>query len=124
MTAPNRYLIEGLDDQQLAFLSSAGFPTFDEYVKEPDKYRETWDEVFGSIEDGPALLREMTKGKHVLKVCGKKVESIGQAMRVAKDMGFIARHLTYNVNLESVGGGQYIHHIDIIPKKNFEVSGE
>lgn len=124
MTDPRQYLIEGLTDQQLAFLSSAGFPTFDEYSKDPDKYRETWEEVISSIDHGPELLREVTKGKHVLSVVGKKVSTIGQMIRVAKDMGFDLKKMTYTVNLENVGGGKYVHHINLVPKKEFIGAGD
>lgn len=116
MAAPNSYLIEGLDEAQLAYLKSAGFPTFDEYAKNPDKYRDTWEEVFQCIEHGPEVLRDLTAGKHVLKVCGTKCESIGQMIRIAKDMGFDLKKMTFEVNLENVGGGKFIHHVNLIPK--------
>ena len=120
----NTYGLEGLDDKQVAFLKSAGFPTFDEYAKNPDKYRDNWEEAFASIDNGPETLRNMTAGKHVLYVTGRKVESIGQMIRVAKDMGFNLKMMTYKVNLENVGGGKYIHHVNLVPKEVPKVEAE
>lgn len=117
MMAHNGYP-EFLTPEQVELLKSAGFPTFDQYAKNPDKYRETWEEVFASLEEGPELLRNLTKGKHVLRVCGTKVESVGQMIRVAKDMGFDLKRMTYTVNLEAVGNGQYVHHVNLIPKED------
>lgn len=122
MTA-NKYMLEGLDEAQVSFLTSVGFPTFDEYAKNPDSFKETWDESFSSIEEGPQLLRELTKGKHVLSVAGKRVSSIGQMMRVAKDMGFRLDMMTYKVNLENVGAGQYVHHVNLVPKEISKTPG-
>ena len=119
----NKYGLEGLDEAQVRFLTSAGFPTFDEYAKNPDAFRETWEESFASIDDGPSILREMTKGKHVLYVPGKKVDSIGQMMRVAKDMGFRLDMMTYKVNLENAGAGQYVHHVNLVPKEVPKIQG-
>lgn len=116
MLGPEGYP-EELTREQVAYLKSAGFPTFDQYAKNPDNYRETWEEVFQSLEEGPQLLRDLTKGKHVLRVCGTKVDSVGQMIRIAKDMGFDLKKMTYTVNLEAVGNGQYVHHVNLVPKE-------
>lgn len=112
-----------LSDEQVAFLKSAGFPTVDEFMSKPDSYKESWEDIFSSIENGPELLKNHTKGRHVLRVCGKKVESLGQMIRVARDMGFNLENMTYTVNLEAAGDGKYIHHIDLIPKSESPKAG-
>ena len=105
-----------LTDEQIFYLKSAGFPTVDQFMAKPENYQDSWEEVFNSIENGPELLRNHTKGRHVLRVCGNKVESLGQMIRVAKEMGFDLSKMTYTVNLEAVGEGKYLHHINLIPK--------
>lgn len=124
MKQSNPYIFEGLTEQQLRLIRSSGFPTFDEYIKNPDKYRKSNEDIFAVIERGPETLRNATKGKHVLKVLGKRVSSIGQMIRVAKDMGFDLKKMTFEVNLENVGNGQYIHHVNLVPQKELRVGDE
>jgi hypothetical protein len=107
-----------LTDEQLKYLRLSGFPTFDQFQKEPDKYRGGWEEIFACIENGPDILRNATKGKHVLKVVGRRVESIGQMIRVARDMGFDLKKMTFEVNLEKASGGKFVHHVNLVPDKS------
>lgn len=118
------YFFEDLTPQQVEFLKSSGFPTFDQFQKDPDKYRSTGLDLFEMIENGPEVLRNVTKGRHVLSVVGKKVSSLGQMIRVAKDMGFDLSKMTCSINLEAVGNGKYVHHVDLKPKRDFQGEGE
>ena len=124
MTKPNPYLIDELTEQQVRLLQSAGFPTFDEFQKNPHKYKDSNESVLELIERGPEVLRDATAGKHVLSVVGKRVKNLEEMQRTAKDMGFNLERMTFEVNLENVGKGKYIHHVNLVPKKEFQAGDE
>ncbi len=118
----NEFIVDELTPEQVAFLKSSGFPAFSEFVKDPGKYKGEW-EIFEAIENGPQVLRNCTRAKQVISVCGRKVESLGQAIRVARDMGFNLSKMTFTVNLENVGD-KFVDHVNLIPKPEPKVEGE
>lgn len=111
-----------LTDEHISYLQKIGFPSFEEFAKNPDNYRAGVDHTFESIQDGPNTLRRVA-GKDYYWIGGKKVESLGQAMRIANDMGWKKEELDYRVNLDNIGGGKFDHHIFIYRKVNDKTQG-
>jgi len=97
-------------------------PTFDEYAKNPEKYKGRKDEIFVSAENGPQLLRKVTRRAYYY--VGKyKVDSLEKAEKVAKDMGWNLSEMEYKPNLENVGGGKFDVHVHFVLRDNGKAQG-
>jgi len=111
-------------EEQLRYLKSAGFPTFDEFRKNPDKYKDTWDSFADYLEKGPNTLRNHTKGRHVYHVKGFRTDKPEKAIQMCMEAGWKPDSVEEKIDLESVGNGQFIHHVYITPKKEFQQGGQ
>lgn len=66
--------------------SIPGFPTFEEFSKNPDKYRDTLDNVMERIDNGPKQYRTNLE-KTVYYFETYKCDSLEQAQRIASEEG-------------------------------------
>lgn len=81
-----------------------GMPTFEEYVKNRDKYLGRKDDWFSAVDKGSSILSRRVK-KHIYKVHGVTCESLEQAERIAGEMGLDAWKLVPKPQVIDVGGG-------------------
>ena len=88
-------------------------PTFDEFSKNPEKYKGRRDEILEAAQNGPELLRKVTR--RLYYYVGKyKVDSIEKAEQVANDLGWDLTKLEMKPNLENVGDGKYDVHVHLV----------
>lgn len=80
------------DDLDLAtmvnFLTPRGFPTFDEFRKDPEKYRLGRYQLFESIENSTTIQRNLLAKQKVYWRYGKEAMSYGKLMRVMAEDGY------------------------------------
>ena len=107
-----KYTLDDIAQNPKAYELALGVPvpTFDEYAKNPEKYRGRRDEILESAQNGPELLRKVT-GKIYYYVGGYKVDSIEKAERVALDMGWDISQMQMKPNLDNAGGGKFDVHV-------------
>lgn len=77
------------DDDLAEILESPtkfGLPTFDEFARNPEKYREAADELFKSADHGSDNIRKMVT-KHIYFVEGIECKTLEMAERVIKEEG-------------------------------------
>ena len=95
-----------LNDAQEAYLKEVGFPTFDEFLKNPEKLRKRDDHVLDLVERGPQLLRNAA-GVDTFYVGMSKMESIEQCERVIKELGWDISKIDFKVELEKGSAGKF-----------------
>lgn len=94
--------------QILADPKRFGAPTFEEFVKDPEKYLGKRDDFFVSAEDGAVLLKQSNLVKDQLYCLGNnKTDSLEEFSRWLQDEGIDVRNIEWCPELEKVEGGQY-----------------
>lgn len=72
-------------------LKAMGVPTFQEFEKNPDKYREKFygreDDTLAWDDKGSTMLKDKVK-KHIYEVEGYKCKTLEDVQRVAHNMGY------------------------------------
>lgn len=120
-----------IDEEMIPFdsLIKVGFPTFDEFRKNPDKYRKGADELFASADastQNPGMRRKLDSQKYMWRnqyVCS----SLEQIERIAKEEGFQANDLEMLPITRKLHGTDEQGDIEIIiqywPKGEFQAMG-
>lgn len=119
-----KWTLDDIFKNPKAYSAATGIdvPTFDEYAKNPEKYKGRKDEILVSAEDGPKLLRKVT-GKTYYYVGKYKVDSLEKAEQVAKDMGWDLAEMEYKPNLEKGSGGKFDVHVHFVLRDNVKTQG-
>lgn len=86
-------------------LASVGFPTFDEFKKNPDKYRSRKDEVLASADHGSIDLRSLVR-THKYEIEGYRCDNLETVERVAKDEGIDLGQLEMKPEIIPIGAGK------------------
>lgn len=96
MTAPSHLKNTNFDiDDILANPRAYGMPTFEEFSRNPDKYRKQRDELFATIEDGAKTdLRKVVR-RHRYKFGEYTVDSIEKLQAVLTDEGLTEDTVTW-----------------------------
>lgn len=83
-----------------------GVPTFEEFQKNPERFRGRWDDKFAQVDAGSRMLDRVVK-KHVYEVEGVRCRSLEECERVAAEMGIDlkSREYDYRAMLIPQGGG-------------------
>lgn len=100
------------DNQMI--LERAGFPSFDEFAKNPDKYRKRSDELFVAMDNGSQteLRKEIRGEKYIFD--GYKVDTIEQLERILfeedlKEADVVWRPVLY---ADHTGRKEVVHYIE------------
>jgi hypothetical protein len=107
-----------------------GFPTFDEFRKNPDKWRKGIDEIFVSMEKStqiPGRRNRLTKQRYMWRD-QFKIESLEKLQRVAKEEGYTANDLEMCPVQMNVDGTDPRGRIEIViqvwPKWEWQAKGK
>lgn len=111
------------------FLEKIGFPTIDEFKKNPDKYRKGVDELFASADastQSNSLRKKLDSQKHMWRdqyLCS----SLENLERIAKEEGFQANDLEMLPTVRKLHGTDEAGDIEIIiqwwPKGEYQTMG-
>lgn len=93
-----------------------GAPTFEEFSKNPDKYRKSEEAMLTTAEKGSKTIKGITK--HIYYVDGIKCESVEHAQRIMSTMGLRQDDLQLAINLEDLGNHKIQAHVYFKRKPN------
>lgn len=83
-----------------------GFPAFDRWEKEREKYLGKDDEILASADKGSELLSRSVK-RHIYELEGYRCKNLEEVERVAKEQGINLKGLDYRPQLVQAGAGKY-----------------
>lgn len=86
-------------------LSAAGFPTFDQFRKNPDKWREAADEVLKAVDESTHAFRGLVV-KQRYEAFGYPCDTLEQVERICRDEGVALRDLDMRPQIIPVVGGK------------------
>jgi hypothetical protein len=92
------------EENQL-LLSKMGFPTFDEFKKNPDSYRAVKDQLLASADQGSVDLRSLVRS-HKYEILGYACKNLEMVQRVASDEGIAIDQLEMKPEIIPIGGGK------------------
>jgi hypothetical protein len=104
--------IEDLDisDDDMKMLKNVGFPSLQEYVKNPAAWRERLfgrhDEVLHNIDKGSESLNRHEVSKRRFEVDGYECRSLEHLSQVVKDQGLSFKDLDLKPYVKDIGGGK------------------
>lgn len=85
-----------------------GLPTFEEFSRNPEKWRRPPDEILRSADKGSSILRKLKEHRYYFeKIPCKSLEHVET---VAKNEGVDTTTMQLKVGLESIGAGQFRAH--------------
>lgn len=83
-----------------------GFPSFDRWEKEREKYLGKDDEILASADKGSELLSRSVK-RHIYELEGYRCKNLEEVERVAREQGINLKGLDYRPQLVQAGAGKY-----------------
>jgi hypothetical protein len=83
-----------------------GFPTFDRWEKEREKFISRDDDILASADKGSELLSRSVK-RHVYELEGYRCKNLEEVERVAREQGINLKGLDYRPQLVQAGAGKY-----------------
>lgn len=86
-------------------LTAWGAPTFEEFCRNPEKWRGREDDSLASADVGSQTLKGMVK-KHIYEIEGYRCKSLEEVERVARNQGIPIRELDYRPELIPIGAGK------------------
>lgn len=105
MTATNQSVQDDTLEDMLEYLVPRGFPTFDEFKKDPDKYRLRADHLFESADGSTRSFRkQLVTQRYFWKDqydCGSSLEKVE---RIAKEEGYGIHQLEMCPKVRSMTG--------------------
>jgi len=96
-------------------LLRAGFPTFDQFAKNPDKYRKRDDDKFAEVDKGGKDINAVVQ-KHIYEIDGYRCNSLEEVERVAKNQGIPIETLDYQPEIVPNSGQKCDLYIKFVPK--------
>lgn len=82
-----------------------GFPTFDEFAKNPDKYRRSVDEVLAAASNGSLTIRNFVR-RHIYEIAGYRAHSLEEVESIAKNEGLEIQNLEMQPQVIPIGAGK------------------
>lgn len=79
-----------------------GAPTFEEFCRNPDRYRGRDDDALASADRGSAVINSVQK--HIYEIEGIRCKTLEQVERVANGMGIPLKELDYRAELIPLPG--------------------
>jgi hypothetical protein len=115
-------------DSAIEFLVNRhGFPTFDEFRKNPDKWRMREDELFASADASTQTFKQALQTQKYQWKDEYLCDSLEQVERIAKDEGFKISDLEMQPAVRTVNGTSPGGPVEIIvrfwPKEELKVMG-
>lgn len=98
---------------------SVGFPTFDEFRKNPEKYMGREDASLAEVERGSTNLNR-TVSKHIYEIEGYKCRSLEEVEKVAKSMGINLKELDYRPQVQPNTSGKFDIKVKFVSKTERE----
>lgn len=92
-------------DEVMAEPESYGLPTFDQFVKNAEKYNGRDDDRFAEADKGSTHLKGHVQ-RHIYEIEGYRCRSLEEVERVAKSQGINIRELDYRPQVVPQGGGK------------------
>lgn len=92
-----------VDDDVEVDPTKFGFPSFEEFRKNPDKWRENPEGVFATIEKGTTIYKDYIRS-HKYEVYHYRCDTLEEAQSVTRSMGFKDSELTWKANMQDLGG--------------------
>lgn len=83
-----------------------GFPTFDEYVANREKFLGDSEEALSTADRGSTVLNRTVK-RHIYEIEGYRCKSLEEVERIAKSQGIDIRALDYRPQLVQAGAGKF-----------------
>jgi hypothetical protein len=93
-----------------------GAPTFEEFKRNPDKWRVANDQILQSVTGGSSTISNI-KAQHY-EIAGYKCKSLEEVERVARDEGISLKDLDMYPQLDKTTGGKLEVFIKFEKKKN------
>lgn len=86
-----------------------GIPTFEEFSRNPKRWRKSAEHALETAEKGSTTITGIKA--HQYYVEGVECESLEQAQRIMGDMGYRSDEVEFGVNLEDLKNGQIKAHV-------------
>lgn len=102
-----------LSPDQLSYLQGIGFPSFDEFCKNPDKYRVRSDQVLATTDACDSILKRDIK-KQYFMINGHKVETLEKVQQIANDLGWDLSKMKMEPELQKTTAGKYEVHMKFV----------
>ena len=102
-------------------LKAAGFPTFEEFCANPNKYRRNKEETFAAVDNGSKLIRHLITST-TYEIMGYKCATLEEVERTAQSLGFPIDHLDAKPQAIPELGGKCRMHIVFEPKLLHEIA--
>jgi hypothetical protein len=83
-----------------------GFPSFDEFKRNPEQWLGRDDESLAQADVGSTILNKTVR-RHIYEVEGYRCKSLEEVERVAASQGIPLRELDYRPVLQQAGAGKY-----------------
>ena len=102
-------------------LKGTGFPSFQEYCRNPGRWKKPSGEMFGKIDEGGHSLRHLLVPGWSYEILGRRCKTLEEVEKIAINEGYNIDHLDAKPQLEKVPGGsgsqqKYRVHIVFEPK--------
>ena len=98
---------------------SVGFPTFDEYRKNPEKYTGRADASLAEVDRGSTNLNRLVR-KHIYEIEGYKCNSLEEVEKVAASIGIDLRELDYRPQVQPNTSGKFDIKVTFVSKNDRE----
>jgi hypothetical protein len=98
-----------------------GGPTFEEFSKNPDKFRGSEEDSLNQVEKGSSVFYKGVKYKYEIE--GYKCKTLEEVERVAKSQGIPLRELDYRPEIIPQGGGRAEFNVKFMPKSQRDKRG-
>lgn len=114
-------------DEALPALIAMGFPTFDQFRKDPDKYRKGKDEVLASADVSSHTFKDQVKRQVYMWRDKYTCKTLEQLETICKSEGFDPKDLQMRPIVKPVNGTSHQGQVEIViqfwPADEFEARG-
>jgi hypothetical protein len=116
-----------LDIPELNALILRGFPTFDEFQKNPDKWRQNPEEIFESISTSSLAIKDLIKTQRLWWRDQYKVKSEEQLEKICREEGYTGNDIELEVFVRPLHGTSAHNEVETIvrvwPKMEYRLRG-
>ena len=111
-------------DDVTDFLKKVGFPSFDEFSRNVEKYMGRDDDRLSEVDRGHTDAIKTVVKRQVYEIEGYKCKTLEEVERIAKDRGIPLRELDYRPQLIPLGAGKADVLVRFVSKAKRETRGE
>ena len=112
-------------EEYMPFLVSAGFPTFDQFRKNPEKYRLERYQLFESVQNSTTIDRKQLAKQKMYWRFGKKPISFSELERIITEEGFKIEDIEVMPfrDKNASGTGKDVIYVRFFPKIEIKLMG-